>query len=95
MAKEFRCKPSSLLGLEADPYAAWCFDEACFMFGRQVENELATATQHAKNDQEHHFHRSAALRRVLSDGPERPQEAPRGMFRDPRELLKAIPQKAG
>ena len=39
MAKQFQCRPSSLLAIE-DPYVAWCFDEAAYRWGSHVETQL-------------------------------------------------------
>lgn len=52
-ATEFNCRPSELVGIsQEDAYAAFCFDEAVFMWGRFVDGELKKAQQGAKNDKQ-------------------------------------------
>lgn len=43
MAKEYSVRPSALLGLESDPYTAWCLDEAAHMWGSYVDHEVDMA----------------------------------------------------
>lgn len=53
-SKQFQNRPSELIGINpiTDPYTAYCFDEACFMWGRYVEGELDKSQRGAKNDQQ-------------------------------------------
>lgn len=39
MSRAYKVRPSSLLGLEEDPYTAYCFDEACLYVINQIDNK--------------------------------------------------------
>lgn len=41
-SKEWGKRPSEMLTI-TDPYHAWCFDEACAVFGRACEAAMADA----------------------------------------------------
>jgi hypothetical protein len=51
-SRQFQTRPSELVGInsETDPYTAYCFDEACFMWGRHVDGELRSSQKGAKSD---------------------------------------------
>jgi len=53
-SRQFRTRPSELIGInpESDPYTAYCFDEAVFMWGKHVEGELRSAQKGAKSDRQ-------------------------------------------
>jgi hypothetical protein len=40
-AKEFNTRPSALVGLQRDEYAAYCLDNAAADFGRAIESALS------------------------------------------------------
>lgn len=48
MAKEYRSRPSELVGIHDDPYTAFCLDEAVTMFATHVENELRRVSENTK-----------------------------------------------
>jgi hypothetical protein len=53
-ATEFRTRPSELVGIDPrdDPFTAFCFDEAVFMWGRFVDGEMKRAVKGAKSDRQ-------------------------------------------
>lgn len=100
MAKEFQTLPSQLLSID-DPYAAWCFNEACFMWGVYVESELHQAGRDTKDRKGNKEHERALNKRKLrmtalmteptkpeEEGKAHPTPAPKKRFKDPADLFK-------
>jgi hypothetical protein len=50
MAREMSQRPSELVGMSSNPWMAFDFDNAIFLFGRQVENEVAKAGEGKVDD---------------------------------------------
>lgn len=69
MAQQFQCRPSSLVAVE-DPYAAYCLDEAIYLFGNYVEGELRRVSDKAKNAKAAQRERSHMLATLLRDSDE-------------------------
>jgi hypothetical protein len=99
MSKDWRTPPSVLLGIENDPYKAWCINEIVHTFGRYCENAMIEA-QNAVKDSKHHAQaRKAALDRILNSKPTPSKDKsskpatskrarpPRGQFRDPASMF--------
>lgn len=104
-SKQFQSRPSELVGINplADPYTAFCFDEATFMWGRYVEGELQRSQKGATSDKQAWSKvqmRFQALMREPeedegvqpvedhSDFPKHLKRTPApGQFRDPMTLL--------
>jgi hypothetical protein len=88
MAKEYSQRPSSLLGLADDSYAAWCVDEVAYIWGRHVEGSMAEAEAKAKGDTAKFAARQRALSSLLA-GPvsEDQEKTTKGRFRDPASFL--------
>lgn len=85
VAQGFQCRPSTLLSLD-NAYVAYCFDEALYLWGNFVENELAEAElePQRKRDRKQlqaERRRKAAVSRVLGLAPTT------NRFRDPQELV--------
>lgn len=87
-------RPSNLVGL-TDPYEAYCLDEATYMWGRYVKNELEIARSKIKDDKDGTKTQRAVdskLQAILHPPVERPEGAepapvPKGQFRDPMQFL--------
>lgn len=73
--------PSSVLGLCAGSYEAFCLDQACFYFGMNVQQELDKAGQGKKPKGE--AQREAARKRVLNKYLGDPESPGKGQFADP------------
>ena len=93
-AREFGSKPSEIVGLTAGSWEAFCFDEACFMWGRHVESTLRDATKKAKNENQAQTRAMMVMKRLMAE-PEEEEEAgeestpaPTGKFRDPAAKMK-------
>ena len=85
-----------------DSWAAWCFDEACFMWGRYIESQIHDATRGSKNDKQANTKAQMMMRRIMSplaepepEGSEKkeaesqpPAPVPKGKFRDPAAMMK-------
>lgn len=69
MAQQYRCRPSSLVGV-TDPYAAYCLDEAIYLFGNYVEAELRRVSDKAKNAKAAQRERAHMLATLLRDSDE-------------------------
>ena len=63
MSLKFNQRPSNLLSLGDDPYAAYCLDEACFAWGTHVDMELELAARDPKDLTKKEY-RSAVGRRT-------------------------------
>lgn len=82
MAKQFRARPSQLVGVD-DPYIAYCFDDATYTWGIFVEGKLSEAENGvSKPDQ-----RRAARERMWKQIFEADESKPTGMFRDPAAMF--------
>lgn len=102
MARTYRCRPSQLIDI-GDPYAAYCFDEACYAWGAHVETELAKASSGAKNEKEAAAKRSRQYQLLMTDLPEpdedksdKPKSKPKPkpkQFKDPADLFKGAGKK--
>lgn len=66
MSKEWKERPSSLLGLSEDAYVSYCVDEAVFMFGRYVESAMHEAEEATKNAKQKAAARQRALTTILT-----------------------------
>lgn len=69
MANQYHVRPSALLAI-SDPYAAYCFDEAVYLFGTHVEFELHQVSAKAKTNEEAAASRRNMLAHLLFDPPE-------------------------
>lgn len=97
MAEKYSQRPSEFLNLkEIDPYAAFCFDEACFMWGSFVDSELDEAShdpaefnrkevQSAMSRRQSLFQKLLGERKPSSSRAE--EEVNKGQFRDPVALF--------
>lgn len=83
MAEQFQTTPSSLLGLD-DPYTRYCLDEAVYIWGRHVENELAKATEGAKTDESRKRKYNQAWNKIFNQEKEPGAEQ---QFRDPFDMM--------
>lgn len=79
----------------SDSWAAFCFDEACFMWGRHVEAEIREGTKKAKNDQQFRAKAIMVFNRLMaepepetSEEEEKPKPVKQGQFRDPAAFFK-------
>lgn len=84
MALEFRARPSSLLDLEGDPYVAWCFDEACYSWGKWVDAQLSEAESQGDKPAQKKQKREMAWNRIFGDEA---RGSKKSQFRDPAEVL--------
>lgn len=83
----------------SDTYAAHCLDEACFMWGGYVEQEIRQAAKGAKTDTQARSKVTLALRRILDQplserpkykeqaAPEKASPTPKGVYRDPATMF--------
>lgn len=81
MAKEYRVRPSALLGV-SDPYIAYCLDESIFTWGNYVDNEVAQAGSKGNSDKDKNRNRQRRLSQLL------PDETTKQKFRDPAQAFK-------
>jgi hypothetical protein len=87
MAQEYQCRPSSLVGIEDDPWLSWCLDEATYLWGRHLDSQVKEASQKGKTDKARQANAQRELTKWLSD-PSRTEQVVQGRFRDPAMLLK-------
>lgn len=102
MATEYSQRPSELIELD-DPFASYCFDEACSIWGHYVENKVREAGKRVKDDRARHQLQIHTLKMLLAgEGAKReeqgitnpyakhPEAAPPipGKYRDPATFLK-------
>lgn len=103
---QYQVRASELVGINpiTDPYTAYCFDEACFMWGRHVESELQRAQKGAKTDKQARMKVEMRFRTLMQEVEEDgsvsnddehkdfPKHIPRtpapARFRDPMTALK-------
>jgi hypothetical protein len=91
MSTKFNQKPSNLLSLD-DPYVAYCFDEACYMWGHYVDYELDVASRDPKELNRKEY-KSATARRTrtferLMDGEQmEAKPVSRSQYRDPATMF--------
>jgi hypothetical protein len=91
MSKEWKERPSNLLGLSDDSYISYCVDEAVFMFGRHVENAMHEAEEATKNAKQKGAARQRALTTILNSAPDKGEGAPSPdtkQFRDPASMFR-------
>lgn len=69
MSQQFRQSPASLVSL-SDPYAAFCFNEAIYMFGNFVEAELRRVSDKAKDGKDAQRKRQEMLALLLRQDEE-------------------------
>lgn len=94
MAQEFRTRPSVLLGLDEDPYYAWCFDEATWSFGAMLEAEMSEAERGKTQDTERAMARQSVLNRMLAPTEEEERrEGKQKRFADPATMFKSKGKK--
>ena len=103
MSRKLRCRPSQLVNIY-DPYAAYCLDEATYIWGTHVEIELENSTRDKKENKEakkaieKRQNRFQAL--MVEDeevDPSKPQiKSPtsRKRFKDPADLFKGNNKKS-
>lgn len=84
MAKQYNQRPSALVGL-SDPYAAYCFDEAVYIFGTHVESELHAVSNKAKTAEEGQASRRNMLMHLLYDPPESGESSSSDYWHDPTD----------
>lgn len=65
MAQQYQQRPSSLVGL-SDSYAAFCLDEAVYVFGIYVESELHSATKETTDSKKAEAQRRNVLARIFA-----------------------------
>lgn len=72
-----------------DPYAAFCFDEAVWIFGSTIESELEQAKHEAKTQPELDRRVGAIMSRVFTPKAKGPNSevVEKGTFRDPADLF--------
>lgn len=84
-------------GPRSDPYAAYCFDEAVWIFGSYVEREVEKSQKGAKTTAESENRARSTMTRIFaqdtpiqSEGPKELEAAmpPPGTFKDPAEFFK-------
>jgi hypothetical protein len=73
LSKAYRCRPSELYGIQ-DAVTAWSFDRACWLFGSQLDAELAEAEQGAKSKSQANGRRQRVIAKWLGG---------KQQFRDP------------
>jgi len=84
-SQALRVPPSSILGLEAGSYEAYCLDQAVWYFGSQVQNEVENAGQpKAKGQGKIESARKRTLNKYLNE----PGKSTKGQFADPALLFK-------
>lgn len=80
-------RPSSLLGLEADSYEAYCLDEAIVYFGTSVESLLEKAgSKPSKGERKAQAARERLLSKILE--PEDGKSKSKAGFADPALMFK-------
>lgn len=78
-------RPSSLLGLEADSYEAYCLDEAIVYFGTTVEGQLEKVGQKpSKGERKAQAARERLLSQILGSGEKKSNAG----FADPAAMFK-------
>jgi hypothetical protein len=89
MSERYKTRPSQLLGIE-DEYWAWCADEAVWLYGVGVENEMSAAAKDSKTADAKHQMRSMVLQRHLARGDHKAmaERAEQSGFRDPANMFK-------
>lgn len=65
MSRQMSTRPSTLLGIEGDPLAAFCFDRAVFNFGSSLKGELDGVS--GKNHKEIEGKQTKILRKWLPE----------------------------
>lgn len=100
MSKRYSCRPSQLMGIE-DPYAAWCYDEAVYLWDLRVNNEMNEAEQNKRNQKKDSKTgvseaevaqvRDSAFKRMMAlttDGIGKDDPPPKATFRDPASAVR-------
>lgn len=91
-AKEWHCRPSNLLGLSGpeavangsdDIYAAYCLDEAAFIWGNFVESKVAEATEDSKNPKMRQMRVDSVFRNLFAEE----HKTTKGKYKDPAVLF--------
>lgn len=87
MSQTFHCRASELTHID-DPYLAYCIDEAVFLWGNHVENEMVSAANAQTAEEAKQPARNSTLQRLLMEPGEDPDEMPTaGQFRDPAAVM--------
>jgi hypothetical protein len=84
-SQTFHVRPSQLVGLAAerasleaelspDAYTAYCFDEACFLWGQYVDGKISETRSQAKNKQQEEMAVRMLLERIFKDEEEVEQD---------------------
>lgn len=86
MAQRYRVRPSELISVD-EPYAAFCFDDACSLWGLHVERRVQEAGSTITNPSLRQMTQQATLAGLLRGG-KKEVSAPSVKFRDPAERFK-------
>jgi broad specificity phosphatase PhoE len=49
-AKTWKCRPSEIMNIQDDPFAAYCLDIACAEWGKAIENALGDVEGKTKKE---------------------------------------------
>lgn len=90
MAMEYKTRPSDLMGVQDDPYTAYCLDDATRLWGRWVEAQLEEAQEQASSPSLKKSARVSRFNTIMMDPAETKAPGKSG-FRDPAMLI----QKGG
>lgn len=87
MAQAYNCRPSQLIDVQ-DPYAAYCFDEAVYLWASYVRNAVTEAGEQIKGYQQKKIMQQRVLQTLLRTREQvAAEEIPKGMYRDPATLF--------
>lgn len=86
MAKEFRSLPSDLLKI-GDPYIAYCLNEACYMWGTYVDNEVNEVGEKPDRKMKDIMRKRQHRLTQLVTSPEDLTAQSTKKFRDPAEVM--------
>jgi hypothetical protein len=86
MATEYMTRPSDLMGVEDDPYTAYCLDDATRLWGRWVERQLDEAEQQAPSPSMKKSARVSRFNTIMLD-PKDTQTPGKSGFRDPAAFV--------
>lgn len=92
MSRQHRSRPSALAGV-SDPYAAYCLDEAVYIFGVYAENQLNEAEKGAKTDKQRANKRMMRLQTLLQEPEERPMTTKKNEAQEPNKKADLPPAK--
>lgn len=87
MSSKFHNPPSKLLGID-DVYWSWCIDEAVFMYGMGVEDQLNAAESAAPTQETKAGARMMKLKQLLEFDPFKPVDPAKPKFADPARIAR-------